>query len=421
MDDLQGPHQTDDGIPPVPARSAFVVGRPAGRSTSPYAIGPDDAGRAASRRLTWFLTAVTTLLLLRFVVPYFAEQIQYAITRGKQRAEYETAGNALKAVPLEGISQAYQLVSQRVAPSVVNINVVSVVEIQRSDDLSLLFGPRLREARGQGSGVIVDSAGYILTNNHVVADATEIRVGFSDGRIVPAQVVGLDPLTDLALLHAEADKLTAAEWGNSDKLEVGALVWAVGSPYGLQHSITAGILSGKNRQGITGSIFDDFLQTDAAVNPGNSGGPLVDVRGHVIGINTAIYGDAYQGISFAIPAKEARDVYDRLRTQGIIERGWLGVGLAKLGDDEARRFQVETDKGALVTHVAPDSPAERAGLLPGDVVQRWDGHVVDSDTALSRLVARTAIGKTVEMAVERRGQQLKLAVTVEKRPVLPIK
>ena len=182
------------------------------------------------------------------------------------------------------------------------------------------------ETGGQGSGVIIDPAGYILTNYHVVRGANEIRISLSDGRKVDANLVGRDAATDLAVLKVAADGLLAAEWGDSNDLEVGALVWAVGSPFGLQRSITFGILSAKNRAGVAGTVYQDFLQTDAAVNPGNSGGPLVDARGRVVGINTAIVGEAYQGISFAIPSSVARGVYERLKTTGRVERaGWVSV------------------------------------------------------------------------------------------------
>ncbi len=418
MLDPSGPtHPGADKTQPVADGSL-----PAVRSSSAPRSEPrrpaTSAGSAMSNRLLWFLFALSILLLLRFVVPYFAEQIQYAVTRGKQRAEYETAGLGLDLLKLEQISQAYQLVSQRVAPSVVLINISSVVEAPRSDDLSALFGPKLREAQGQGSGVIVDGAGYILTNNHVVENATEIQVALSDGRVTQARVVGLDPLTDLALLKIAADKLTPADWGDSDALPVGALVWAVGSPFGLQRSITAGILSGKNRQGLAGSVYHDFLQTDAAVNPGNSGGPLVDARGRVVGINTAIYGAAYQGISFAIPANEARGVYDRLRSEGRVARGWLGVGLEDLDSPVARRFPIHVKQGVLVVQVAQNSPAEKAGLLSGDVILQWDGHETDSQTTLSRLIARTKIGSTVNVVIQRREQKMTLSVTVEERPII---
>lgn len=372
--------------------------------------------RPGPSRLLWFLSVLVILLLLQFVVPYLAEQTQYAITRGKQRAEYEAAGKSLESARLGEISQAYQMVSQRVAPSVVNIDIASVVQVPYSDDLSALFGPRLRQSVGQGSGVIVDSAGYVLTNNHVVENATALQVVLSDGRTVGGRIVGVDPLTDIAVLKINADKLTPAEWGDSDNISVGALVWAVGSPFGLQHSITAGILSGKNRQGMVGSVYHDFLQTDAAVNPGNSGGPLVDARGRIVGINTAIYGDAYQGISFAIPANEARAVYERLKSVGRVARGWLGVGLEDLDGDIAPGLPKQGTPGVRVTHVFPESPAEKAGIQVGDVILEWDGHDVESRTTFSRLVARAKIGTTVKVVIRRGRHQVTVNVTVEERP-----
>jgi S1-C subfamily serine protease len=379
---------------------------------------PVPSNKQPVQRLLWFLTALIVLLLLRFVVPYFAEQIQYSVTRGKQRAEYETAGKALELVKLNDLSKAYQLVSQRVAPSVVNINIASVVEVRQSDELTSLFGPRFREALGQGSGVIVDSAGYILTNNHVVANATEIQVVLADGRMVDARVVGLDPLTDIAVLKVNADKLIPAEWGDSEQIQVGALVWAVGSPFGLQHSITSGILSGKNRQGVAGSVYHDFLQTDAAVNPGNSGGPLVDAHGRIVGINTAIVGEAYLGISFAIPANEARAVYERLRSEGYVARGWLGVGLEDMNGNGGGILKTPTRRGVLVTQVFRNSPADKAGIRVGDVILQWDGHNVDSKTMLSRLVARTKVGSSVEVVIQQGQQKMTLSVTVGERPTL---
>ncbi|MBI2477577.1 MAG: trypsin-like peptidase domain-containing protein [Planctomycetia bacterium] len=295
---------------------------------------PNAGADRVTSRLTWPLAAVVALLLLRFVVPYFAEHLQYSITKGRQRAELEAAKVGLEQLPLGELSTAYQLVSKRVAPSVVHINVASSMLRGQGAELD----PRLQrlypEALGQGSGVIVDAAGYIVTNNHVVSEATKIQVTLNDGRVIDGTVVGIDSLTDLAVLKIDATDLEAVEWGDSDQLDVGALVWAVGSPFGLQHSITFGILSAKNRT--TGTAWQDFLQTDAAVNPGNSGGPLVDASGRIVGINTAIVGDSYQGISFAIPSNVARQVYEKLRSNGHVERGWLGAQLGDVTDEVAR-------------------------------------------------------------------------------------
>jgi S1-C subfamily serine protease len=353
---------------------------------------------------------------LRFFVPYFVEQIQFAATRGKQKAELEAAKEGLNSIDLDRLSLAFQYVAKRVAPSVVNINVLSVVDVGPRDDLSALFGPLRQERQGQGSGVIVDEKGYILTNFHVVRGAALIEVALSDGRVLTAQTIGDDRLTDLALLKVEASKLESVEWGDSSAVEVGALVWAVGSPYGLQHSITAGIISGKNRPGVSESVYYDFLQTDAAVNPGNSGGPLVDTHGRMVGINTAILGEAFQGISFAIPSNEARDVYERLRKAGRVERGWLGVALEDIDLAAAKQLGFQGEAGVLVAKVTTRSPAETAGMRPGDIIVKWDKQPARNKTNLSRLVARTKVGTSAEVVVWRRGEQITLNVVVGQRP-----
>jgi serine protease Do len=321
------------GVPHAADSSAGDVAREAA-DLGLRAETPNASRRTRRDESTLFFTLprmVALILLwlgLQYLVPYLIERYHYAATRGRQQAEYEIAVEGLQTLPLESLSKAYQMVSQHVAPSVVHIDVGS-----RSEDLSPTggmpppFGPRMPLDRGQGSGVIVDSNGYIVTNYHVVEQAGSIRVSLSDGRNVKARVVGFDQETDLALLKIEAHSLVASDWGDSDELEVGALVWAVGSPFGLQSTTTFGILSGKHRAGMAGAVYQDFLQTDAAVNPGNSGGPLVDVRGKIVGINTAILGDAFQGVSFAIPSRVAKHVVERLRSEGRVARGWLGVEL----------------------------------------------------------------------------------------------
>lgn len=374
-----------------------------------------------ANRLAWFLVALAVLLLVRYFVPYFVEQIQYSYTKGRQRAELEAAKEGLRQLPLGQLSTAYQLVSKRVAPSVVHINVASSLVSAGGSE----FDPRLQrmhpEARGQGSGVIVDEAGYVVTNNHVIADATVIQVTLSDGRVVEGKAVGIDELTDLAVLKIEATGLEAAEWGDSDELDVGALVWAVGSPFGLQHTVTFGILSGKNRGAMAGTAWQDYLQTDAAVNPGNSGGPLVDAHGRIIGINAAIVGDAYQGISFAIPSSIAKRVYENLRDRGHVERGWLGARLGDVTDEVAREFDLPVNRGAYVVSVVMDtrtpSPAQQAGLRPGDIVVKWDAQPINDGGTLTRLVATAKIGGDVELTVVREGQEITLSVRISQRPL----
>jgi S1-C subfamily serine protease len=222
------------------------------------------------------------------------------------------------------------------------------------------------------------------------------------------------------VLKIDADKLTPAVWGDSDAMEVGALVWAVGSPFGLERSITSGILSAKHRAGMAGSLHQDFLQSDAAVNPGNSGGPLVDNHGRVIGINTAIVGDAYQGISFSIPSNVAREVFERIKADGMVRRGWLGVQLAEMTEEQATELGLAKVTGVYIVGLfqQPDgSPAQRAGILGGDVILRWNDREVSRPADLSRLVARTEIGSTAKVVVLRNKQELPLEVIVGERPL----
>ena len=245
----------------------------------------DQNGRL--KKLLW----VFGILLLILLAPSMTYKIQYAITSAKEQAEVDTARENLPQLQFDRLSIAFRLLAQAVGPSVVNVRTEQA------------------HGMGQGSGVIVDTEGYIVTNYHVVRGVRAAQIQLSDGRRGPAMVIGMDRATDVAVLKTELDNLIAAEWGDSDELDVGDMVWAIGSPFGLQKSTTFGILSAKERRGITSprsSIYQEFLQTDAAVNPGNSGGPLVNIEGKMIGINTAIVGPSYQGISFAIPSSLAR-------------------------------------------------------------------------------------------------------------------
>lgn len=379
--------------------------------------------RMAWAKLVWLLSFLGVLLAISYLVPYIAEQTQYAITRGKQRAEHDFAQEHIGGSPLGEMSRAYQMVSQVVGPSVVHIN----TQGQPSGIMQLSPMSRTRiPSEGQGSGVIVEASGYILTNQHVVRGSSSIQVALADGRRVPAKVVGWDGPTDLAVLKIDADRLTPAKFGDSDEIEAGALVWAVGSPFGLERSITSGILSAKHRAGLAGTQFhQDFLQTDAAVNPGNSGGPLVDSNGRVVGINTAIVGDSYQGISFAIPGNLAREMYDRIKAEGIVRRGWLGVQLDEVSDALAQQLGLPGaaggTRGVLIVSVYPQpggSPAAKAGLLAGDVVLRWNDLPMKSPSDLSAAVGKTPIDSRAKVLVWRSGQELTFEVTVGERPLL---
>jgi serine protease Do len=389
---------------------------------------PESVARAAAIRnqasfslskLLWLVTMVAVMLGVYNLVPRLAEEINYGLTRGRQRAEYENARERLKDLPLEGLSTAYQLVSQKVGPSVVHINVESKSPGDVVEEASNRFH-RFRDFSGQGSGVVVDAEGYIVTNLHVVRGAEKIQVSLSDGRRVPGKLIGTDDETDIALIKVDAGRLLPADWGDSEQLNVGALVWAVGSPFGLERSVTAGILSAKHRAGLAGTPYQDFLQTDAAVNPGNSGGPLVNAQGQVVGINTAIVGESYQGISFAVPSSIAHGVYDRLREKGRVARGWLGVQLAEVPAETSTALKLPLGRGAyiagLVDQLGFTSPAQQAGMARGDVVVRWNDKEVTSPAMLSNSVAQTEIGSTAKVQVNRAGQELAFDVKVGERP-----
>jgi serine protease Do len=408
--------------PPLPPGNVSSGSPTTGATNEPASSSKTASGGA---NLIFTLPRVAALMILwmvlQYVVPYLLERYQYAAARGRQRAEYEVAAEGLKSLPLDGLSKAYQMVSQHVAPSVVHIDVRS-----ESDDISPArritdpFAPRAPINRGQGSGVIVDAAGYIVTNYHVVQQAGSIRVSLSDGRSLSARVVGFDNMTDLALLKVDGGRMVAADWGDSDELEVGALVWAVGSPFGLQSTTTFGILSGKHRAGMAGEVYQDFLQTDAAVNPGNSGGPLVDVRGRIVGINTAILGEAFQGVSFAIPSRVAKHVVDRLKNEGRVARGWLGVELRPVNDDDVANTDLPDTFGAWIVRCYDDhglsSPARLAGIQAGDVVLRWNNRLIKKPDELIRAVAETDVHSTAVVGIRRDGRELTLEVRVAERP-----
>jgi serine protease Do len=351
------------------------------------------------RRLLWVFTILTIVL----VVPSVVGRVEYAVTSARERARLDVARENLKDFKLDQISAAYRLLAQSVGPSVVNIRT-----------------PRGR-GEGQGSGVIVDQDGYIVTNNHVVEGVRTAEIQLSDGRKGTASVVGVDPLTDIAVLKTEMGDLAATEWGDSDDLQVGDLVWALGSPFGLQKSITFGILSAKERRGITGSrVIQEFLQTDAAVNPGNSGGPLVNAQGKIVGINTAIIGPSYQGISFAVPSELAKGSYEQLRKNGYVLRGFLGVSPEEVPDEVARELDLDRGKGVWITSVERNTPADEAGLELYDVILSWNGQEFSDPTLLSRAIAATPIGTEIPVKLIRKTddgpKNLEVKVKVAARP-----
>ncbi|MDV2496207.1 MAG: DegQ family serine endoprotease [bacterium] len=271
--------------------------------------------------------------------------------------------------------------------------------------------PEQRTRHSLGSGIIYDKEGYIITNNHVVERASEIKVKLHDGSEYDAKVIGTDPKTDLALIKIEADKpLPTLTLGDSDALQVGEWVVAIGNPFGLEHTVTVGVVSAKGRVIGTGP-YDDFIQTDASINPGNSGGPLLNTSGEVVGVNTAIVA-AGQGIGFATPSNIARRVIEDLRTKGSVVRGWLGVVIQRMSPDLAKSFGLEENTGALVAEIVEDSPAQKAGIKRGDVIIKFNGTEIKTMDVLPRRVAATRPGKKATVTILRDGKKKSLKVTI---------
>jgi len=316
---------------------------------------------------------------------------------------------------LEEIQTVITELVEETKPLVVNL--FPITSGSRSREGS---GERMPNASGSGSGLIVDSEGHIVTNNHVVGDANEIEVRLSDKTKLIAHVIGKDPDTDLALLKVSAGRpLTSARFGDSTSVKVGQWVLAVGNPFGLDQTVTLGVVSGIGRENINLSRYENFIQTDASINPGNSGGPLFNLRGEVIGINTAIINFA-QGIGFAIPSNMAKQVIEQLLAKGKVVRGWLGVGIQPLTAELAKKFGVTEGGGVLVNEVFEKDPAALAGIQPGDVIVRINGVLVDSPNRLSRLIGTLSPGATSRIEVVRNLKPLLLDVPLTERPETPV-
>lgn len=366
--------------------------------------------------------------------PSAMTQLAYAVERGKAQAATEQLATA------NDLSGAFKYVAKSLRPSVVSVSSIKRSDRQRPeirrfggpqqmpDELRRFFGddffdrfsfdlptpPRGFEQRGLGTGVIVSDDGYILTNNHVVEGADEVNVTLSDEREFRADLVGTDEPTDLAVLKIEAKDLVAAKLGDSGELETGDWVLAIGSPFGLDQTVTAGIVSATGRANVGIADYEDFIQTDAAINPGNSGGPLVNLKGEVVGINTAIASrtGGNMGVGFAIPADMAESVMRDLIDYGHMERGYLGAMIQDLDDGLAASFGYEGTKGVLIGDVAPDGPAAKAGLKSGDIVVEFNGRRVDDANELRHVVAATEPGAGVKIRVFRDGGEETLRVQI---------
>ena len=338
---------------------------------------------------------------------------------------------------LLGFNQHLIAIAKRVTPAVVNISIVKMTAPRSSpfphspffDDpfFRKFFGDKFREERrqapkrrqqGMGSGVIVNPDGYIVTNNHVVAEGDEIHVVLGDQRTFEAELVGTDPKTDLAILKIDASGLPFLSWGDSSTLQVGEMVVAVGNPFGLSQTVTMGIISAVGRTGVGLADYEDFIQTDAAINPGNSGGALVNVQGELIGINTAIFtrSGGYMGIGFAIPSNMAKGVAQSLKAYGKVVRGWLGVSIQDLSPELVKQFEATDTKGALVTDVVEGSPAHDARLRRGDIIREYDGRPVENSTKLRTYVAETPPETKVDVRILREGNNERLHVVVGQIP-----
>ncbi len=361
------------------------------------------------------LAAVLLILLLSVPAP------------AQPRAESKLDPRAV----LRALEDAFTAVADRVTPAVVNVSVVPKRGLQGGGEeaperFKEFFGeefyerffrrrPR-EEARASGSGVIVDPKGYILTNNHVIENAQDINVRLSDGRKLPAKLVGRDPKTDLAVLKVDAPgPLPAAELGDSDQLRVGQWAIAIGNPFGLDRTVTVGIISATARTRVGVTQYENFIQTDASINPGNSGGPLLNLDGKVVGVNTAIVA-AGQGIGFSIPINQAKEVMRQLIAGGRVVRGWLGIAIQDVTDELAGTFGVKEHEGVLVADVMKGGPAEAAGIKPGDVIVEFNGGPIKEVPELQRRVAAAAPGQRVRLTVIRDKKPARLDVKIGEMP-----
>jgi serine protease Do len=341
------------------------------------------------------------------------------------------AATGAKRAPVRMVPQNFSDLADTVSPAVVHIRVEKTVNPGGSasspdggdrhfrDFFGHRFGPEQQpefKQPGLGSGFIIDPEGYIVTNNHVVDGADTIKVILKDESEYPGEIIGRDPVTDIALIRVMASgNLPSVDLGSSDALRVGEWVAAIGSPFGLQYTVTAGIVSAKGRV-IGSGPYDDFIQTDASINPGNSGGPLINMQGEVVGINTMIIARG-QGIGFAIPIDLAKNIVDQLKSDGEVTRGWLGVTIQNLKGELARYYGVDDKSGVLVASVVPGDPADQAGIQPNDIITKVNGEAVTSSRDLTNLAANLGVGEKASVTIIRKGESQVLEVEIGRRPV----
>jgi serine protease DegQ len=365
----------------------------------------------------WLLFAQTFTLVVATLKP---EGLDRPPTMASIVPVFEAAPSSAS-TPAEGTA-SFRMAARSASPAVVSINTskAPINSPQAADPwFRFFFGEqdRSQAQTGLGSGVIVSPAGYILTNNHVIEEADEIEVVLNDGRKSVAQVIGTDPETDLAILKVELKDLPVITLGNSDALEIGDQVLAIGNPFGVGQTVTSGIVSALGRTQLGINTFENFIQTDAAINPGNSGGALVDINGHLMGINTAIYSRSggSMGIGFAIPTSTARSVLDSIVKDGQVTRGWIGVEPQDLTPELAESFGIQAGAGVIITGVLQNGPAAQAGLKPGDVITRVASQEVRNVAQLLSAVAALPPGTPASLEVVRRDGKTQLQVTPGKR------
>jgi serine protease Do len=363
--------------------------------------------------------------------------ISIALVTGLAVSDHKIIGSVADAKTTEYFDApaSFNQLAEMVSPAVVNIRTVKTIkgggpgfrQFQRDpwgenspfkEFFERYFGEDSQREFKQpslGSGFIIDREGFVVTNNHVIEDADQIKVKFKDDREFDAKIVGRDPNTDLALLKIESgENLPVVKLGDSDALKVGQWVIAIGSPFGLEHTVTAGIVSAKGRV-IGSGPYDDFIQTDASINPGNSGGPLLNLKGEVVGINTAIIASG-QGIGFAIPINLARDILMALKTEGEVTRGWLGVAIQDLNGDMAEYYGVDDKKGVFVNDVFEGDPADRAGIKAKDIILEVNGEKIKSSRQLTGMIAGIPVGESASIKILRDGHEKTLKVKIAKRP-----
>ena len=379
---------------------------------------------APMKRL-WLLFAqtITVLLATYFVVLTLKPQwLPGQLASGTSMTLVQApppahSGTSDRALAPDSLSAAVR----SAAPAVVSINTSATTRHPFGNDpwFRFFFGEQTeRQQAGLGSGVIMSAEGHVLTNNHVVENADAIEVVLADGRSAAAQVIGTDPESDLAVLRIALDELPVIVLGDSDLLEVGDRVLAIGNPFGVGQTVTSGIVSalGRNQLGI--NTFENFIQTDAAINPGNSGGALVDVQGHLMGINTAIYSRSggSMGIGFAIPAATARQALESIVQHGRVVRGWIGVEPGELTPELAQTFGIRAEHGVIVTGVLSGGPAAQAGLRPGDVITQVTGQPVRNLSQLLSRIAQLTPGEPAAFAIDRRGEAAEIRIVPAQRP-----